>query len=756
MDSLIRLRQLNQPDISGYIAQVVFPTLQGSGITINGIALIPTGSGIFDLGTVTRYFDDLYVNDINVPFGSGIHFGNSFFTAYTSGGVGVIKIDNTYISGSGSTMTVIGPPGPSGATGVGVAGPSGASGISVTGAYGQNGYLYLVFSNHATSNPVALPSGATGVSLTGFNQSGNYVRPLYSNNTTGAYIQLASGAQGPAGIAGGIYIEMSDFSGFGCGSGHADLIVPFVSPDTTHSPTLNLVRGMRYTIGLSGLNLSTVTVGQGYVIPPGTYNTNYFVDEDHVTGVLKFALWDSTIPTGKYLNCDELNDGNYTAADIVSPTYLLNNQVLQNIQDSVYFSAVSFNLPLNAQDAYKYGFVRCDLAGNVLDGQNTNFYGGYVMGEIKTNYFGPPGPSGLQGLRGLDGAQGEDGPPGYGGAPGVGITGVNTRPNGNISSTDFQFLFSDNTSSAWITLPAGGAQGNPGRDGRDGTDGNCYSVTGTQGPQGLPGDTYYANFAPVQLYVDSTGNAVQVMRTGTSYWTTLVGNNIQFQANDTVRFHCQDLINKAYSPWQNILVADVYQANQNFYALVNSFSKTDGYITFLVTNTPSAPNGLVGGYIKLNSYSQITMNLGGLGSPGPSGASGPAGTIAVPAFTFRTVETLNGDGVNVVTRTIDTTAYSVWSFILNSSAPVNPAYIFNFNTANFVVGSTAQVMVKNNTQLTNASYQIISWDSHVKFPLGVIAPAPEPTYTSIYTFERYPDVGGVPQIYCTYALNYVT
>jgi hypothetical protein len=260
MDSLIRLRQLNQPDLSGFISQVLFPALRTSGISVGG-DILPTGSGIFDLGSAASPYDAIYGKRIFVPSGSGIFFGNDFFTAFQSGGTGVIRINNITITSSAQGLSIIGPTGPTGPTGP--SGATGISGVGVTGAVSQNNTFRLLFSNGTSGVALPLPSGATGatgIGLTGLYQSGNTIRGLFSNGVTGGPITLPSGATGPQGIVGGIAIDMSQMTGFHTGEQAPQVTIFNIDPFDNTNPDIDLVRGMTYQLGYSGLNLNTVTI----------------------------------------------------------------------------------------------------------------------------------------------------------------------------------------------------------------------------------------------------------------------------------------------------------------------------------------------------------------------------------------------------------------------------------------------------------------------------------------------------------------
>ena len=160
VDSLIRLRQLNQTDLSGFVGQVLFPILRNSGINASGNNLLFSGSGIWNIGSSGQPLNAIYSEDVVFPSGSGIHFGNNFFTAYTSGNNAVVKVNNFTITSSGQALSIVGPVGPSGA--IGPSGLLGPSGIGVTGATTVNNKLVLLYSNGTSGAQVALPSGAIG------------------------------------------------------------------------------------------------------------------------------------------------------------------------------------------------------------------------------------------------------------------------------------------------------------------------------------------------------------------------------------------------------------------------------------------------------------------------------------------------------------------------------------------------------------------------------------------------------------------
>ena len=414
-DSLIRLRQINQPDISGYISQVVPQVLKASGLTLSGLALVPTGSGIYDLGTPERPFDDVYANKLRIPSGSGLYFGSVPFTAYYSGNNAVLSFGSYAITTSPVGLTIIGPSGSQGFSGV--SGASGASGTSVTGVFSSGNYMNIYLNNGRINN-VLMPSGgsgASGVSLTGFHQSGSWLWPQFSNRTSGAPVYV-SGEQGPQGIAGGILIDCSLLTGWGQNQVKPEVTIYNVDPLGSQNPTLNFIKGMRYTVGVSGLN--TFTPG------PGT-GTNFYTGEQGGTGYFRFCFWDISLnpndcgKTGRLVSFECPSVGDTVILDDYLKSEGYANDAWSNIDEDPLKRSVSFNIKWSAQTGYRYGFVRCELDG--ATNQGNPGMGGVVLGQAALNYFGPAGPTGAPGPQGIPGPQGQRGPAGQS-SPGIGIS----------------------------------------------------------------------------------------------------------------------------------------------------------------------------------------------------------------------------------------------------------------------------------------------------------------------------------------------
>ena len=762
MDSLIRLRQLNQTDLSGYISQVIFPALKTSGISVGG-NILPTGSGIYNLGSSSLAYNQIYSNGITLPSGSGIDFGGNFFTAYTSGGDAVVKVNNYTIIASSQGLSIIGPQGDPGP--MGDIGPTGASGIGITGAYSQDvSNLFLQLSNGQTLGPIALPSGATGatgVSMTGFRQFENNLYPLYSNNTEGTAFAIASGPKGDRGLVGGVLYASSVLTGIFSGE-KAPTGCFFGLPG--NNPDLHFIRGMRYVIDQSGMDTLTIeSNGQfdDYGIPRGTLTTNLFKDEGGTTGYLRFSIWDTSIEssapylfrTGRIIYSEDHTIG----YDGSIGNYSKDSEVMENPVEDGIIGSVSFNVAFNTVSKYKYGFTRYDIVGKTpIDGIENPYFGAYVLGDLYVDYYGPQGPQGIPGQDGIPGPAGNDGIGGGGGGssnPGVSVTGV-------IKPTDdtIAFLLDDGTRTNSIAIPTTGPVGPQGIQGPPGP--SVKGEMGERGPIGPKGtgDQYLCYFNKDE--VETTGyigpsylGAISVKHSNND-WVLLTGGNRKFQIGDIVWFNHNTLVGKSYSPWQKVLLTDdSYYNARYFYANIISFNSTIGEVQMVVQDTP-APVGLDSSYFPWYSFNTISMNLGGLGSPGiqgPSGEIGPKGNIGNSVFNFDNGNISMGFGND----TTIPTGNNVDAYFIQ----INSNYTtVKFDLSNFSLGQVVQVTVKNNGSISdsnNNGYPNINWivkdnGGTVLFPYNAPAPGPEPGYVSIYSFVRHPD----NKIYCTYSSNY--
>jgi collagen type VII alpha len=749
-DSLIRLRQLNQPEVSGYIKQVVPHALRATGINITGTGVLPTGSGTHFLGSDAWPWLNIHSKAISVPSGSGIWFGSTFVTAYTSGSNAIIRVGDYTFNSSPTGLSIIGPSGATGPTGA--TGATGVSGISVTGITGVGGTgMRLLFSNGSTSNSIPLASGATGatgISLTGFSQTGYIIKPLYSNGTTGSGITLPTGQQGRQGKAGGIVFDISDFTGFGTGSPEPKAFIYDIDAGgLTYNPDLSLIKGMTYNIGYSGLALTGVTItGNGIDYQTGLFESNYFV-ESGITGYLKFCLFsdDATdlygnLKTGRYIRQD-YPQTTAVYADILAK--VVTESEAYNIEEHYNRGEIDFTLKLGASSALKYGFQKYNFYTQEPIDQD-GAWGFYVLGDIEASYFGPAGPSGATGPQGLAGSQGERGLKGTDGTPGASITGVDRSAN------NIRFALSNGLYTDYIALPSGGPTGPTGPSGSQGPSG----VTGPTGPQGAAGmaDTYAATFDYWDTTFSGSGQTLGKRASGSSSWSGVTGDNRRFAYGDEISFQNSALVGKAYTVYQKLLFADTpYTRSQYFYGEVTDFNSALGSLSFVVSNSPTGI-GLSGNQITWYRYNIIDLNLGGLGSPGPSGATGQQGVkgdTGNPLFCFNTG--CSGITANQTTI-IDFTGDAIDLFITGATNMIQ----FNYNRFN--VGQTMMLRVANSGVVTNTALNpLIQWGTgEIRFPYGASAPAPSPSTACIYTFVRWPNYNNVPnpRVFCTYSVEY--
>lgn len=761
MDSQIRLRQLNQQDISGYITKVIPVALAASGLVLSGGALLPSSSGTYDLGTAAFAFDDIYLNKLHVPSGSGIFFGNTMFTAYYSGSDAVLQFGNYYITTSPVGLSIIGPSGSQGLTGP--SGLSGASGIGITGIFKSGGFMNIYTTDGKITN-VALASGATGatgVSVTGFYTSGvNWILPQYSNNTTGTPIFIPSGMQGAQGAVGGINYICDKLTGISGSQGiNPQATFYYVDPYSSINPKLNFIKGMRYTVIQSGIKASPGYNGSGQ---------NIYVNEVGSTGYLRFCFWDISLDpnlcgsTGRWNQYECANVG-YAATDITN--YVGDNiGAWTNIVEDNYEASVSFNIAWNAQTGYRYGFIRC-LPGGQFD---TTTEMGVACGVAAVSLFGPQGPSGSQGPQGVPGPQGQRGPAGQS-SPGVGIDYVEQ------GTYQIRFHYTDGTMSDWIALPAGGAQGPQGPTGPVGPSG----VAGPIGPVGPSGDKYAGAFYVNNVWStvgSGTFQGIQRKAGGVGAWQLLQGAGMTFYTGDMIWFTSQSLVGMSYVPWQHVLLSSPSYANPyNFYADIVYYNSNNGEIQLAVSPVPSMPT-----YNPINfnnAYNgAFLINLGGLGSPGPSGSIGPSGVQGLPGIAGQngsvkfSCSPLTPMQYTVATN-LDVSTYDFWD--LSMSGGYN---LLTFNMSKWDVGKSVMVRIRNTGCYSSSDGPdvLLTWQGGIRFPYNdTNAPGPDPNGTcigyiypsnpgycnaNVYSLLRLPDSGGGPTPYdilCTYSFNYV-
>lgn len=641
MDSTLRLKQLNQPELSGFISTVVssLPKQNISG------DITPSGSGIYGLGSTTHYYGNIYSNRVTLPSGSGIYFGNTSFSAFSSGGMGVIKIDNYTITSSGNYISIQGPSGDRGPTGV--TGATGATGAGITGIqYNPSTYALTFYLSNGTNTGVTVPplSGATGVSVTGFFQSGYYIFPQFDHfKGTGAKVLLP---QGPIGAPGSISLYYQ--SG---GSSFSEIDFPSVVNvedyyDTSSFPPISMMRGMNYTLNFSGLRTHTITAsdyailtgifsGSTNLVPTVGTDINYYEDPTNGTGFWRMAFFDEATPTGIY-RPTLLTDYPLSA--------IKNDEVYGNsLTYNAYHSDITFNTRFTAQNNYKYGFVIYTIGEAGEEILNSNSFTSYSLFSIGCaivcgNAFcsSGVGPAGLTGPSGSIGPQGIPGPIGESieGPQGVGLNSFEQRSTGT-NSYELRFLLTNGDYTDWFPLPSGGPSGVSGAQGAPGllvnhfrgeySNGVIYSPDdsvsysgssyiyiglspnigfdpsntsywqvlalkgdkGDIGPSGASGinaisDKYSSSYFVISGKPTGAGTYANNITGLTVNGAALSGTNAKFTTGDIVSFTNSGITGYSYSPYQKIVIASNSYTGTYFNATIISYNSPSGIISFQV------------------------------------------------------------------------------------------------------------------------------------------------------------------------------
>lgn len=684
MDSLIRLNQINLSELSGYIASI-FDTLPKQNISGN---LVPSQSGVYSLGSSSNYYKNIYVNGVSLPSGSGIKIGNSFLTAYTSNGAGIIKIDDYEITSSGNFISIQGPQGIQGP--IGATGKIGPTGIGISGAsYDQNNYILTFKLSNGVQTGVKIPplSGATGISIIGFFQTGNLIYPQFSNRRTGDPINLPSGARGEQGLPGTAIFYLNSGSGDFIGKISNIKFPKYIQISDYYTenpfPPISLMRGMSYTFNFSGLNTHIITQEDQSFIEfifnnPNIsskvgQNSNYYVDPLNGTGYWRIAFFDSNAKTGIYSGLYDSQTGFYNKLSGRNEEVYGNN-----FYYDIYRSTITFNTKYSAKNQYKYGFVVYSIGeeqDEVLT-EKTNIGSksiAIIVGDaLIGSGVGPPGPQGVQG---------EVGPPGTGvgpkGDPGANVVGISQRSL-NLTGSEIRFNFEDGTSSNWITLPQGGPQGPSGKDGIPGSLTNYFSGEylntniykqndtvsrngstyiyinstpnsdknpedniglfwqllaksgdkGEKGDRGFSGiaDRYSSSFFVKLGYPTGLNNFFDSSTGITVNGINLSGTGAIFKTGDSVSFRNSGIIGYSYTPYQNIIFSSNSVINSYFFGRVNSYDSQSGIINFFVESggTGIINNTISGKYFLWYNYNNVSLNLG---ANLMSGSPGPRGEI---------------------------------------------------------------------------------------------------------------------------------
>jgi len=809
-DSTIRVRQINQTELSGFVVGVV----PSSSYLLSG-NITPSGSGVYNLGSSTNYYKNVYSNAITLPSGSGIQIGSSFLTAYSSGGAGVVQIDGYKITSSGNFISIQGPQGiqgPSGATGI-----TGATGTSVTGAsYNSSNYQLTLYFNNNTSSILDIPplTGATGVSLTGFYQSGSYIYPQFDNyQPLGAPVQLIAGPQGPPGN-----INFSFNSGTSVPSYTGVIFPSGVTVDSYYTniinPPISLMRGMAYTINSSGLNTHRITqadidafnytVFSGQTLPfsLGDY-INYYADPTNGTGYWRMVFFPSGTVSGYY------DTSTTEGQDLINNIEIINDEIYYGtLQNDTPRTTISFNTNFTALDRYQYGFAVYSLGGDTTLDSLVTYPTGYaiVCGDVYVSSgFGPVGPVGPSGAQGPSGAAGPSG------ASGIGV-GIYSSQYQQIGTNAYQlrFLKTDGNYTDWINLPSGGPSGANGAQGPAGSLTNYFSgefnpaldygvnstisyigstyintgpsalgiyppavpwqllaKSGSVGATGASGvaDRYSSIFYVVSGFPTGVGTYANNITGITVNGLGLSGTGARFQTGQVVSFKNSGLVGYSYTPYQNIILSSNTYSGTYCWGQVNSYNSTSGILSFTVQSggTGITNTTISGGYFLWYNYGNATINLGAnlmSGAQGPKGDQGPTGPAGQPTLLRYSgdpyILNFNGEYDSIVLQPSGMDLFSL--VITGEFYPGAHQPLINFDFNNFNTGKSIIIKVRN----SGVSYIDIADPPLFSFSgaaTGIRWPAdqysfPNDGYVYIYTIVRFPDDNGVSGLFGTYSNPY--
>jgi hypothetical protein len=682
-DSTIRVRQLNQTELSGFVSGVFssYPKVNVSG------SIIPSGSGISDIGSSSFPYSKIYTNQINITSGSGVYFGPSFFKAFNSGGFAYLNIGGITMSSSGDNVYIAGPSGKQGPSGV--IGPIGLSGIGVTGVSYNTTTSLLTFklsNNTSTSFNFEGLSGATGVSLTGFFRSGNYIYPQYDNfKGTGAGIQLVAGPQGnPGGI--NFFFENggTEYEPEGLRFPATPRINPYY--DSSRAPSISLMRGMVYNVDASGLHTHVITeqdmtlltgIFSGQSPPFSVEDELNYIETGDCTGYWRIAFFDKDVPTGFY---DSVNNPN--GLFVENPDNNKNFEVYGNYGFSnLYRTNYSFMANFTALGQYKYGFMGYTIGGDTsLDVDMSTVAGmtgfAYVLGDVYfSSGIGPVGPLGPSGLQGTQGIIGPIGPTGLKGDDGADVVSYSQRTLGP-NQYELQFIFSDGNIGEWVSMPSGGPSGIDGPSGLRGgltnyfsgeyslsanysqndtisSSGSSYvyiyptpsagidpsnttywqmlAKKGDIGPTGATGiaDRYSVGYSVISGFPTGAGTYANGITGITVNGSSLSGTGARFQSGQVLSFRNSGLVGYSFSPYQSIVLSTTSYTGTYCYGSVLSFNKTSGILSMQTSGgTGIANTTYSGGYFLWYNWGNATVNLGAnivSGATGPQGIQGIQG-----------------------------------------------------------------------------------------------------------------------------------
>jgi collagen type VII alpha len=756
--NLIQVKQANQPQWSGYILDVV----QQSGLVINS-NLIPTGSGIQDIGSLQNSYRHAYLE-------SGLYINDDLLEV-TSGS---LYLNGNVITGSDGGIGPVGLTGPTG--------PTGDSIVNISGSGALNGghtHLYLVLSgaggNQFLTSGFPIPSGASGlsgsagasgVSITGYQSTGSSgVYFQFGDGTTGQTLFMptgASGKEGAIGPVGGALWDFGQITGIYSGEEAPTSTIVGFSGD---NPAISLIKGFSYRMKYDGVNTHQhYDVGASQYVP-----TNYFVSGAVTGEYLKFSLFTANTPFGPYTGRYIFNEGysGLPTGSLVDP-----EDVFSTVTEPTGRSQLHVTVGYTVSTGYRWGFEK----RNFSDGEPLSEPEFYVLGIASTHDAAPTGPTGPSGDAGSTGATGSDGPRGYTGATGAtgsaGVSGAvgSVGPEGNLSNNfrgdwlaatlytedDIVHYLGDSfvaavsglannptgtLNSAWYLLASGGLDGSNG-------------AVGSTGPAGTISNRWLGSWVTTRNYYED-----DIVAHDGGSWISLSGDSSQptipqnsgFNPNVYSGTHWEVLaLQGATGPTgvSGQVGADgsVGSINNNFLGAWNAsvVYGTGDIVTRLGTTYISlsgSGTGCCAGYAPEGNTGDYWNVLAEGGSTGATGATG--------SVSYTVAGAIGVLGSSPSSNTIDFTTNDAQEFVITG----NDVSI-QFNYSGFSTGTVNVIKIKNSG--IGITEQPFNWGSGIYWPDDS-----PPTFATVsgrsnqFTFIRYNDrADGAVLVLGTYSQNY--
>ena len=757
--NLIQVRQVNQPEFSGYILDV----LGSSGLSPQS-DFLPTGSGIQDIGSASYPWKSVHLT-------SGVHFGDSVLSVIDD----QLYFNDVLVTGAEPAAGIVGMTG-----GTGPSGNSGVSVIDVSGSGSSNGgfnNLFLLLSgtndtSYTLSSAFAIPSGASGVSgSTGVGITGYEVTNvtglsfLYNDGSTGELILLPSGASGVLGPIGPVGGPLWDFGRItGIYSGEE---APYTSVIGISglNPNLHVIRGFSYNIHYDGLHTSsTVDAYTSGIIP-----NNYFVSGGVTGEYLKFTVYTANTPTGPYTGRYITDEGYLTGLPTGSRVEDIN--VWSSYEEPTGRSKLLATLSYTSETGYKWGFERRNSVNGAALAEPEH----YVLGVLEVHDHGPTGPTGPAGQTGATGQTGSQGLRGYTGNTGstgstgpTGQTGM-TGPTGSISN---RFMGVWNGASSYLEDDIVSYLG-----------GSYVAALGNlnQNPTGTINNQWFL--------VASGGNDGEAGINGATGGPGSISNRFFGTWASTTNYYSDDIVIESGNTWISLSGDDslpTVPQNSGFspgslsgshweiLALKGSTGPTgsDG-ISGATGSTGTLSNNFLGTWMSATVYaaSDVVERLGSsyvsisgdgtgccngyapesntgtywevLALKGATGQTGATGSVAY---------TVNGPNIlpsSPTSNQIDFAVYDAQEYTITGDS-----VDINFVLANFATGVVNVIKINNSG--SNIPENPFTWGSGIYWPES--APPPFPTISgrsAMYTFIRFPNSSaGGAKILGTYAPNY--